>query len=160
MKTSNSILFIIIAFLFISCDKGLEPPESISPAVLIGKVKFINKWPKSDSVFGIRAGAFKSPPTGDLLQEVLNGDALFKLETLGYGLDSANFEFIIKDLPIELKYIVIAWQYQKDISYERVIGVYTKTNDKTKPGTIKLGSGDTANIEIEVDWNDFPPQPF
>lgn len=160
MKMYKSILIIIIAVAFCSCDKGLEPQESKLPAVLIGKVKFINEWPKADSVFGIRAGAFKTPPTGDLIQEVLDGKALFKLESLGYGVDSADFEFIIKDLPIELKYIVIAWQYQKDISFERVIGVYTTANNKSIPGTLNLSSGDTAKIEIEVDWNDFPPQPF
>ena len=127
--------------------------------MLIGKVKFLNDWPPEDSVFAIRAAAFKSPPSQDLVSEVLNGNAYFNFESLGYGLDSAAFQFEIDDLPVTLKYIVIAWQYEDTLSYQRVVGVYTLT-DKNNPSEITLEEGDSTFIDIEVDWNELPPQPF
>lgn len=160
MNHIKLILLLFLPFLISSCDKGLAPEVGSLPAVLKGKVKFINEWPKKDSVYAIRAGAFKTPPSADLINEVLNGNAYFKLDNLGYNIDSAEFSFTIEDVPVDLKYIVIVWQYEDDISKERVIGVYTTTNDKTSPGEVHLSSGDTVNIDIEVDWNDFPPQPF
>jgi hypothetical protein len=160
MNNIKIAFILLLTILLGACDKGLAPEEENLPAVLIGKVRFINEWPPEDSVFAIRAGAFKSPPSADLINEVLNGNAYFNLSSLGYNLDSAEFMFTIEDTPVELKYIVIVWQYESDIAAERVVGVYNIANDKTIPGSITLKSGDTSKIEIEVDWNDFPPQPF
>ena len=154
------ILFISTLLVFNSCDKGLEPPAAVSSAFLTGKVKFINDWPPQDSVLGVRVGAFKTLPSQNLIQEVIDGNALFDLNPLGYNLDSAEFQFEIDELPIELKYIVVAWQYETELTKQRVVGVYNIENDKTKPATINLNYGETKNIEIEVDWNEFPPQPF
>lgn len=155
-----TILIISIFVLFSSCDKGLEPPEAVSSAFLTGKVKFINEWPKQDSVLGVRVGAFKTLPSQNLIQEVIDGNALFNLDPLGYNLDSVEFQFEIDELPIELKYIIVAWQYETELTKQRVIGVYNIENDKTKPSAIQLDYGESINIEIEVDWNEFPPQPF
>lgn len=160
IKIQSQIILYLLVFLLYSCDKGLEPQEKMTPALLKGRVIFKNEWPKIDSVFGIRAGAFKSPPSENLISEVINGNAFFNLQTLGYNIDSASFKFEIDKLPVELVYIVIAWQYEDDLSMQRVIGVYNTNNDKTKPSSVYLENGDSVNIEIEVNWNDFPPQPF
>lgn len=159
-KLKIIILLISSLLLLFSCDKGLEPPEVVSSAFLTGKVKFINDWPKQDSVHGVRVGAFKTLPSENIIEEVINGNALFNLEPLGYNLDSAEFQFEIDELPIELKYIVVAWQYETELTKQRVVGVYNLEGDKTKPASIKLDYGESFNIQIEVDWNEFPPQPF
>jgi hypothetical protein len=160
MNNFKLIFLFLIVTIFSSCDHGLKPPESITPGILKGKVNFINAWPEQDSVFGIRAGAFKSLPSENLIQEVIDGNAYFNLETLGYNIDSANFQFIIEDLPVELKYIIIAWQFESDLSMQRVVGVYNLNKDKKNPASVLINKGETVNIEIEVDWNEFPPQPF
>jgi hypothetical protein len=50
------------------------------------------------------------------------------------------------------------------ISYDRkdwsVVGVYTTTGDQSKPGTMSIIDGMiTSGIDINVDFNNPPPQP-
>ena len=159
MKRCNTIIFIILSLFLSSCDKGLEPPEVVSPAVLNVSINFINDWPKKDSVFALRVAAFKLPPSESLINEVLNGNAKISEIITDYDIDNKNIQFVYKDLPIDLKYIVVAWQYETGITAQRIVGVYNNSN-KSEPSTVSLNNGETVNIDIEVDWNDFPPQPF
>lgn len=54
---------------------------------------------------------------------------------------------------------MVAWQYDSLLTSQKIVGVYNKTN-YNEPSLVTLNSGDSINIVIEVDWNDFPPQPF
>lgn len=159
MKKYNTILLILLSLFLFSCDKGLEPPEVMSPAVLNVGINFVNEWPKQDSVIGLRVAAFKLPPSESLIQEVLNGNAKISDMFTEHNIDNKDIQFVYEDLPIDLKYIVVAWQYESNITLQRIIGVYNNSN-KSEPSSISLINGDTVNIDIEVDWNDFPPQPF
>ncbi|MFA7325547.1 MAG: hypothetical protein WC121_02715 [Candidatus Kapaibacterium sp.] len=155
----NTIILIIIALFLSSCDKGLEPPEAVQPATLNINIDFINDWPKRDSIYGLRVVAFKLPPSDNLISEILSGNAQYKDLNNEYNVNYKNIQFTYEELPIELKYIVVAWQYDSLITEQRAIGVYNNSN-KNEPSSIKLINSDTVNINIEVDWNDFPPQPF
>jgi hypothetical protein len=160
MKKVIIISLTLISFLFISCDKGLEPIGKLeTDAILNCKINFINDWPKQDSVSGISVAAFKLPPSESLIQELINGNAILKLNSISYGVEKTNVLLDISDAPETFKYIIVAWNYEDDIQAQRVIGVYTLT-DKSNPDEVILNPGDSLQIEIEVDWNDFPPQPF
>jgi|SRR6056300_947674 hypothetical protein len=151
---------IFLSFLLISCDKGLEPIGKLeTDAVLNCNVTFTNDWPKQDSVLGVSVAAFKLPPSESLIQELLNGNAVLDLNSIQYGVDQSNVLLDITDAPQIFKYIIVAWNYEDDIQSQRVIGVFTLT-DKLNPGEIELNPGDSLTIDIEVDWNDFPSQPF
>jgi hypothetical protein len=159
MIKNNIIIFVLIFLFLVSCDKGLEPLDVAKTANLNVNISFVNDWPKKDSVFGFRVAAFKLPPSESLLGEISNGNATISDLLLDYDIKTTNVQFIYKDLPIDLQYIVVAWQYESSLTSQRIVGVYNKSN-KSEPGTVKLNYGDAVNIDIEVDWNDFPPQPF
>lgn len=150
---------IIIIILLTSCDKGLEPPEVIEPAILTGKITYINNWPDDDSLFAVRIAAFKAEPGQGLVQEVIDGNAYFNLETMPFNVDSTEFELIIDEPPLTLNYIAVAWQYEDNLESQRVIGIYSLNNDDT-PASIDLDPGEQFEINIEVNWDDLPPQPF
>ncbi len=160
MKKIIIVFLSIVSILLISCDKGLEPVGKLeTDAILNCKINFINDWPKQDSVKGISVAAFKLPPSESLVQELINGNAVLKLNSISYGLSEKNVLLDISDAPETFKYIIVAWNYEDNLEAQRVIGVYN-LNDKTSPGEVTLNPGDSLQIEIEVDWNDFPPQPF
>ncbi len=159
MKKYNTMILILVSLFLISCDKGLEPLDEAQTSNLNVRVSFVNEWPKKDSLHGLRVVAFKLPPSESLIDEVLNGEALFKDVVVDNSNESKDIQFVYKDLPIELKYIVVAWQYESGFTMQRIVGVYNISN-KNEPGTVYLDFGETVNIDIEVDWNDFPPQPF
>jgi len=159
MKKYNTILLILFSLFILSCDEGLAPLNKDQSASLNINIKFINDWPKKDSVFGLRVAAFKLPPSESLLGEITSGNANISDLITDYDINSKNIEFIYSKLPLDLKYIVVAWQYESDITMQRIVGVYNNSI-KTEPAMISLDFGDRKNIEIEVDWNDFPPQPF
>ena len=154
------ILIVLSLIVLSSCDKGLEPiGELDTDAVLNCNISFSGEWPKQDSVMGMSVAAFKLPPSESLIQELINGNAVLKLNSIQYGVDESSVFLDIVDAPQTFKYIIVAWNYEDDIQAQRVVGVYTLT-DKSNPGEVVINPGDSLNIDIEVDWNDFPPQPF
>lgn len=160
MKKIIIICITLISYLLISCDKGLEPIGKLeTDAILNCKINFINDWPNQDSVKGISVAAFKLPPSESLIEEVINGNAELKLNSISYGVLETNVLLDISETPETFKYIIVAWNYEDNLQAQRVIGVYNLT-DKSNPDEITLSPGDSLQIEIEVDWNDFPPQPF
>ena len=75
--------------------------------------------------------------------------------------DSTSWELLITDPPVELKYIVVALQTNTNIFNQHVVGVYTISGDKNNPSWIKVEKGESFNnINIEVDFENLPPQPF
>lgn len=158
------ILFsITILFLIISCDGGLEPPKESDKSFLNGTIRFVKgteNWPPQDSLFGIRAAAFKAMPDSNIIGAILSGDAYFTGSSLPFYQDSLNFSFDITDAPVNLVYIVAVWQYTDDILSQRVIGVYTTSGDKTQSSQLMIEKGQTYNITIDVDFDDLPPMPF
>ena len=160
MKQIKLLVMLLTLFVLYSCDKGLEPVGELeTDAILNCNISFVNNWPEQDSVKGISVAAFKLPPSESLIQELINGNAILRLNSIQYGIDEAIVSMEIEDAPQTFKYIIVVWNYEDDIQAQRVVGVYTLT-DKSNPGEITLNPGDSLNIDIEVNWDDFPPQPF
>jgi hypothetical protein len=155
-------LFLIITILLInSCSEGLKV-DIIEDSYLRGTIYYkngANNWP--DSVVAVRVGAFKTDDPSNFQLEVLTGNVYVDFNSLPLRVDSTNFELLITDPPVELKYIAVALQKNTDIFNQQIIGIYTITGDKSQPGSIMIEKGKSVNnIKIEVDFDNLPPQPF
>lgn len=166
IKQFQKYLPYVTLLILLGCDGGLNPENSsgvTGKTILHGRIIYKggpSAWPAKDSVFAIRAVAFKTYPPKDILNEVISGNAYFTLETLPLFVDSSDFELEIPDAPVSLKYIAIAQQYTDSITSQKAVGVYTLSGDNTKPSAIAVEKGRTYNIRINVDFSNLPPQPF
>lgn len=152
------IVFLLLAFLMFSCQEGLQPEPA---RFLNGKVIFQNpksEWPSEDSLNEIRVVALKSFPPKDLVDEIISGNAFFT-DPLPLYQDSVEFSLEIEDAPIELKYIGVAQNYGSILDW-KVIGVYSETNNNEEHSPVYIGKSGYESVEIFVDFNDLPPQPF
>lgn len=161
LKILSSVFLI---FLFASCQEGLEPPPAEQKSFIAGKITFAGgseNWPQEDSVHAVRVVAFKDYPPKDIMTELLTGNAYFTMESLPLFVDTASFSLEIPDTPVVFEYIAVALQYTEQITSQLAIGVYTVTGDKSEPSPVELQTGERRNdIDIEVDFDDLPPQPF
>lgn len=153
------IAILIIGFIFLlSCDGGLKPPEEKGKSFLEVTINYIggvSEWPDKDSVVAVRLVAFKTYPSGDIIAEI----EAFS-DTLPRFVESWFVRLEIASPPVELKYIALAMQYDSMFTSQKAIGVYTTTGDQTKPTAISVKLGKSYPIEINVDFNNPPPQPF
>lgn len=151
----------LLFFILISCQEGLEPkliPNSTIGGVIIFKGGK-DAWP--DSVFALRVVAFKNDNPETLFEEIQNGNAYFDFNSLPLRVDSASWVLNIPNPPVEIKYIAVALQPTIDLFGQVVVGVYTTSGDKTKPSWVNINIGESYNnLNIEVDFDDLPPQPF
>jgi hypothetical protein len=152
----------LFLYVLTSCDKGLEPPPPVLKSYINGLITYINgkdKWPPADSVIDIRVVIFKSYPPNDILGEITKGNAYYS-ESLPKFTDTTSYSLEIPDTPAIFKYIVVAQQYASLLDW-RVIGVWTLSGDNTKPSSIEIEPGKTYNeLNIKVDFDNLPPQPF
>lgn len=162
MKNNRIYIFLILLIFSVACDKGLQPPPPVAKSYLTGLITYLNgkdKWPPADSVIDIRVVAFKNYPPKDILEEITKGEAFFT-NSLPFFVDTSSFSLEIPEPPVTLNYIVVAQQYASLFDW-RVIGVWTLTEDNTKPSSINVEPGKTySGINIKVDFDNLPPQPF
>jgi hypothetical protein len=156
--------FLVIILLASSCQEGLEPPPPEGRSFIEGNITFVGgseNWPSEDSVYAVRVVAFKNYPPQDIMTELLTGNAYFTLESLPFFVESATFSIEITETPVVFEYIAVALQYTNELTSQLAIGVYTLSGNKAEPSPIELNKGEIINnIDIEVDFNDLPPQPF
>ena len=147
-----------------SCHEGLAPSPIEEKSFIGGKITYIGgsqKWYDKDSVFAVRVVAFKNFPPGDIISELMLGNAYFTMESLPLFVDTSSYSIEIPDTPVIFKYIVVALQYDSSLTAQKAIGVYTITGDKTQPSEFELLTGNKIkDLNIEVDFDDLPPQPF
>jgi hypothetical protein len=164
----NIIIYIniILSLILYSCDMGLAPKEPAKKSYISGEISYKggkDKWPPADSVFEIRLVAFKNYPLSDsssILRELTDGNAYFTLDTLPRFVEKSYYSLEINDPPVLLKYIAVAQRYGNLFQW-RVIGVYTESGDNLKPSSLLVNPGDSLkNINIQVDFQNLPPQPF
>ncbi|MFH1049806.1 MAG: hypothetical protein V1779_02620 [bacterium] len=164
-RISVIFLYIILS----SCQEGLKPDEYEevpTTSYLTGTIEFIGgkeKFPDSSEVFGIYVAAFKQLPkdSSGIVAEILKGNVYLKFESLPYPADSSEFSLEIKDAPVNIEYLAVSMQTDSvKIDAQKIIGVYTITEDNTKPSNIQIEKGKTYNVRIKVDWDSLPPQPF
>ena len=156
--------------LIAGCDKGIEPePEKSSQAEIIGfsgKVTFTGNWPAG--ITRTHIVVFKN--------EILTVDD-FSFQNLAFVVDPIPFEsseftydsgmnnfFSLTLAEGTYKYIVVAQSKTPTISFNRddwfIVGVYYNNEDQSKPGMMTLQKGKiTTGIDINVDFNNPPPQP-
>lgn len=153
------VLFsLVLVFVFSSCNHGLKPPSLPEQTGFGGVVFFRGEWP--DTVFDLRVVAFRDYPPKNIIQDVLQGKAVFTKEKLPVNVSSARYSIFTE--PGEWKYVVCAMQYGENIFSDwKVIGVYDETPDDTIPTPVVVPSGKfVTGIDIFCDFQNPPPQPF
>lgn len=151
--------------LFSACNEGLSPQEAESKTAITGTIVYKNgktNWPPSDSAKEVRVVCFKKYPPEDVIQTILNGEAFFTADALPVMVDSSSYSIEFTVTPLTLPYIVAALRTGNNFMADwKVIGVYNTSGDQTKPDTIQVLKGKTYKaVNIEVDFNELPPQPF
>ncbi len=124
MKNATKIGFVFWFVLALSaCDHGLEPPPAAKPG-FGGRITYKGKWPPADSLVRLALVAFKHYPPTNILNDVLNGDAVYDT-SLTRNVGFQDYQFFTE--PVTFEYVVVAQQYGPDIfSNWRVIGVYSE----------------------------------
>ena len=169
----RKILFaitLILAVTFIgSCDKGIEPlpPAPSGPTGFSGKVTFTGNWPQDIKrthvvVFKepiLSSGDFFPPNLSFVIDSIPNGTKEFVYNSI-----DNNFISTFTLAPGSYKYIVVAQSKTPTLSLSRkdwfVVGVYTTDGKQADPGTMFISQGYiTTGIDINVDFNNPPPQP-
>jgi len=148
----------ILCFVLVlaACDHGLEPPPAAKPG-FGGRITYKGTWPPADSLVRLAVVAFKHYPPTNIVNDVLNGDAVFDT-ALTRNVDFQDYQFFTE--PVTFEYVVVAQQYGPDIfSQWRVIGVYSEDSSQTIPKTVSVSPGTfVSDIDITVDFDRPPPQ--
>jgi len=162
----KSALLILIIMVFPACDGGLEPPVIIEEEITyiagqIGYISGLESWPGSDSVNAVRVVAFMDYPPKSIFEDLSSGKA-FYTDTLATYAETDSFRLEFDTPPLTIKYLVVALQWGTNpLADWMAIGVYTLNGDPAKPTEIELTTGTHAeSTNIEVDFNNLPPQPF
>jgi len=161
-------LFLIILFIAVACDHGIEPREAESSG-FSGTISFTTPWP--DSVKRVFIVVFKDPllTAGDVT--IQNLKYLSREIPLGVSahqyssLDSAYIPPTPGPFPSgSYAYVAVVQQSTEELSFARkdwfVSGVYFANGHTTQPGMMIIpDSTFVRNINIKVDFNNPPPQP-
>lgn len=167
MRNIFTILFIgYLIFQITGCDKGIEPAAQ-TPTGFSGTVTFTGQWPSGIQrthvvVFNhfIQSNADFSPPNLSFVVDSIP----YNSKTFTFNSIDNNFISIFQIIPGEYQYIVVAQSKTPTLSLERkdwfVAGVYTTSQNQAIPGTMTISDGVmTTGININVDFNNPPPQP-
>jgi hypothetical protein len=157
----------IICSLLIACDGGLAPPPPIELG-FSGTVYFTGQWP-SDSLISlwifasqiypldsvkVYSGLFFTPHTIFLYPSMS--------QSLRFNVDSLHYSFPLPSATY--KYIGIIRQtsaISNGIRAFRIVGFYKDSTDISNPGVVEVNERDQVQgINIEVDFQNPPPQPF
>ena len=162
------IIVIGILILFInSCDHGLSPPEPEKKITGISGTIYYQNWPPIDSLYDLRLVIFKNfPPPQDLFTEIFSGNATVYPEInkshLPYHVDSTSFTVELS--PLTYEYIAIAQQHDSIFTVQeswRVVGQYDTILTDTIPTAVTVIQDSLLrSIDINVDFDNIPPQPF
>ena len=165
------IVAVFACFFVSSCDHGIEPkPLLKSPPGFSGTIRFISDWP--DSVKRSFLVVFKNPLISDSDFTILNLKFLSREIPLGVqthefsSLDSAYIPAIPGPFPPgSYSYVAVVQQSTELLSLARkdwfVSGVYYANGDTTDPGIMVIPDSTlVTNININVDFNNPPPQPL
>jgi hypothetical protein len=158
------ILFILLTFI-LSCDHGLGPPEENIRTAISGMITYQN-WPVADSLKDLRLIVFRNYPPGDIIFEITSGRAFvyppLGAEGLEFYIDSMSY--ILDLAPGNYEYVVVAQQYGEDLYNDwRAVGQYDTTgtgNDSIPTAVNVIENILLDEININVDFNNLPPQPF
>jgi hypothetical protein len=164
------LVFFFLISIIAACDHGIEPkPVLKSPPGFSGTIRFISEWP--DSIKRSFFVVFKDPLDSISDINIYNLKFLSKEIPLGVqikefsSLDSAYIPATPGPFPPgSYAYVAVVQQSTEILSFDPkdwfVSGVYYSFGDTTKPGLMVIpDSTFVKNININVDFNNPPPQP-
>lgn len=146
------ILILLSIFAFAGCETGLEPPPPPPPfGTIEGVIHYEGTWPPADSLYDLRFVAFKETPSG--MDDFFDLSNMIFSQQLEYYVERDTF--LIEDVQNAIfRYNVVAQQYgPRNLVDWRPVGVYEENF-----GVFAV-EGDTAQIVIQVDFNNLPPFP-
>jgi len=158
------LLYVILMGIY-SCDHGLKPTEVYQDqkAGISGTIFYTN-WPAADSLYDLRLVVFKLYPPENILEELSAGRAfvypVIGEDNLPYNVDST---FFIMELdPGYYEYVAVAQQYGPSLFTDWfAAGQYDTLFSDDLPTAITVSEGELLeDIDITVDFDDLPPQPF
>ena len=150
-----------------TCDHGLNP-ENIGPEIQLtgisGTITFQN-WPPADSLYNLRIVAFTVFPPQSIVNELIEGTAyaypaIFDTAHVPYNVDS--FDYVFELLPGIYEYICVAQQYGPWLYTDwRAVGQYDLDSATPEPSAVEVIQDSLLeNINIDVDFDNLPIQPF
>ena len=169
-KTFLLLVFCCFFYIVAGCDKGIEPEPEKSPASEIigfsGKVTFTGNWPTG--ITRTHIVVFKNDIVTVDDFSFLN--LAFVVDSIPYRSQEFNYNSVMNNFFSFIlaegtyKYIVVAQSKTPTISLNRedwfIVGIYYSNGNTSKPGVLTLQKGNiTTGIDINVDFNNPPPQP-
>ncbi len=159
--------FISFLLIIISCNKGIEPAEVIGPSGFEGKVTFTGKWP--EGIKRTHLVVFKNEIK--TIDDFFLPNLSFVADSIPYGSKEYSFNSLVNSFsaifvfgPGYYSYIAVAQQKTQFMTFNRadwfVVGVYCENGYQNKLKTMVVLPGHiTSGININVDFNNPPPQP-
>jgi len=147
-----------------SCDHGLAPPSGSETNIsgIKGIITYEN-WP-ADSLYDLRLVIFKSYPPDNIIEDVLYGRAIVYPGLGDPGLPTYidTTGFLVELNSGTYEYVVVAQQYGENLNTDwRAVGEYDTLAGDGLPTAITVDTGRMLEeINIHVDFNHLPPQPF
>lgn len=165
------ISIILLTILVFGCDKGLSPPvpEKIDQGIA-GVIYYKGNFPDSLKEHRLIAAKMyrKYRSINEILNLILTGsDSIQIFPPIAspslplYKIDSLSYRFSLP--PAIYKYIAIVQTTGAlmDSTKWKIVGVYTEQVDTFQPGTVEVKLGQyVEEVNINVDYNNLPPQPF
>ncbi len=151
-----------------SCDHGLEIPSAVTPS-FGGRITYIGNWPPPDSLKDLRLVASPDYPIdttfSQVLFKILEGTIkvyppVTSSDHLLFNVNTSDYIFLTG--AGLFKYVAVVQQFGSDVFRDwRVIGVYTVTANQAQPALVRVPEETfISGIDITVDFNHPPPQPF
>lgn len=159
---------ILLLFLLIGCNQGIEPKSISVPTGFSGEITFIGNWP--NDIERTHIVMFKNPLLSEddfnvinlkyVSEEIPNGTQNYAYSTLDPSIIPEEGYLN----PGEYSYLAVAQSKTVDLSLKRsdwfVAGVYYSPGDSTNPGKITITEGVILDsINIICDFSNPPPQP-
>lgn len=170
MKNIFIVLF-LFSFAIISCDHGLAPPpkEKIEQGIS-GTIYYKGTFPDSLKEHRLIAAKMyrKFRSMNEIMMLILSGSDSIHIypSILQSSLslqkeDSIKYRFVLP--PAEYKYIAVAQTTGEvfDSTKWKIVGVHSLDSITWDPRPVHIHSGSFVDsINITVDYNNPPPQPF
>jgi hypothetical protein len=158
------ILYVFLVNIY-SCNHGLKPtePQQSEKSNISGTISYSN-WPPADSLIDLRLVVFEIYPPENIFEEISEGRAFvypaIGNEELPFYVDSTTY--VMELDPGYYEYVAIAQQYGSNFFTDWLAaGQYDTLLSAKLPTSITVISGGLLeNINIEVDFDSLPPQPF
>jgi hypothetical protein len=158
-------LFVFSSCIFIlfDCDHGLAPADSETKTGIAGTITYEDNWPSADSLKNLRLVVFKKYPPTDIIVEILTGEAFVypPIDTISLAFNVTSQEYMLELPSGTFEYVAVAQQYGDNIFSDwRAVGQYDTDSDSLPTPILLEKNTFLENIDINVDFENLPIQPF